>query len=146
MRTSVLAALLLAVAASTAHADTIGLHVGSWHSEPGFNNVNPGAYWRGDDGWTAGAYCNSQSRSERFPDARRCKVSAYAGRLFDHEIAPGLHVGILAGAVAGYSLAPIIPAAIGTIQYGPARLWLIPRVEKNSAAVVSLSFEFNLPN
>lgn len=60
-----LPALLLALLCASAQADIIpnkvGLHIGSWHSEPGYNNSNPGfnAQWK--NGLMAGFYENSES-------------------------------------------------------------------------------------
>ena len=54
-----MAAAILAAVACGAHAQTIGLHLGSVHESPGFNGFNPGAYVRLDSGVTAGSYFNS---------------------------------------------------------------------------------------
>lgn len=40
---------------------TVGAHLVSWHSQPGYNGHNPGLYLRDADGWTVGAYRNSLS-------------------------------------------------------------------------------------
>ena len=134
----IIAPLLLAAAASTAQADTIGMHVASWHSEPGFNGRNPGAYWRADSGLTLGAYCNSQSRSTRFPDAPTCKVSTYAGQSF--EVGP---VTLTAGIITGYAIGTV-PMVIPSVKLGDhLRIAFIPRINpKNSAHTVHAMLEF----
>lgn len=40
----------------------IGLHMASWHSEPGYTGFNPGLYIRTECGITAGALRNSKGR------------------------------------------------------------------------------------
>lgn len=128
--------------AGQARADTWGLHLASWHTAEGYNNRNPGAYWRSPEGWTVGAYCNSESRAPRFREAAACQVSAYAGRVLDAAIVGDLRAGVMVGAVTGYRRAAILPAAIGTLSYGPARLWVAPPIG-NGAGVLSLSVELS---
>ena len=48
------------------------LHVGSWHSQPGYHNRNPGIAVRTECGIVAGVYDNSVG-----------KVTAYAGGMYD---------------------------------------------------------------
>ena len=133
------AALLLALLAGAAQADTIGLHVGSWHSRPGYNNVNPGAFYRADDGLTVGAYCNSQSRSPNNPDAPTCRPSAYAGVTWGGD---GL-VALTAGVVTGYTYGPL-PIVLPSIKLGPVRVGVLPKVEPMGAWVVHAMLEMKL--
>jgi hypothetical protein len=137
MRTAlILVAALLA--ATTAQADTIGLHLASWHSKPGYNNVNPGAYWRGDSGLTVGAYCNSESRSALFPGARRCELARYVGYSF--EAGP---VTLTAGVIDGYQRGAV-PMVLPSVKLGDTlRLAFIPRIDpKRGAHVLHLMAEF----
>lgn len=136
----ILAAAAVALLATTAHADTIGMHIASWHSEPGFNNVNPGLYYRTDAGWTAGAYCNSESRSGRFPDAPRCKVSAYAGRSF--EVGPFT---LTAGVITGYAMGTV-PMVLPSLKLGDhLRIGFVPKIDpKTGSHVVHAMWETEL--
>lgn len=60
-------ASLLALVSVASHADgNIGIHVGSWHSKPGFNNFNPGVYYKSDDGWVIGTFQNSLDRNTTY--------------------------------------------------------------------------------
>lgn len=133
-----LAAALLA-GTTTAHADTIGLHISSWHSEPGFNGRNPGAYWRADSGLTLGAYCNSQSRSARFLDAPTCKVSTYAGQSF--EVGP---VTLTAGIITGYAIGTV-PMVLPSLKLGQLRIGFVPKIDpKTGSHVVHAMWETEL--
>lgn len=133
--------LLLALLFCTnAHADTIGLHVLSYHDKPGFNNANPGLY-ANVQGFTAGFYCNSESRSPLFPRAPACKVSTYVGYTVD--IGPvSLTAGVITGYVRGTTpmLLPSVrlPAIIGIHP----RIAVIPKIDpKRGANVVHLMLE-----
>ena len=127
---SKVAAILLALVAGAAQADTLGLHVASWHSTPGYNNVNPGAYWRSDDGLTVGAYCNSQSRSPRFPDAPRCSLARYIGLTTD--LGP---VSITAGMIGGYQIGTV-PMLVPSLKLGGLRLAFLPKLDPKSGTYV----------
>lgn len=129
--------------AGPAKAATVGVHVGSWHSNPGYNNVNPGVMARADSGLTAGAYCNSESRSERFPTAPRCQLAAYAGYHRDWDLAPGLKVGLTGGVLTGYSRAQVLPFVVPSLLIGDhVRLIYAPKVEPKGVQTVSLVLEF----
>lgn len=133
-------ALLCATAAS---AQTIGVHVGSWHSAQGYDNINPGLMVRAESGLTAGAYCNSESRSARLPGAKRCQVAAYLGQHADWEMAPGLKVGLTGGVLVGYSRAKVLPFVVPSLLIGDhVRLIYAPRVEPKGVQTVSLVLEF----
>lgn len=68
---------------------TIGLHMGTMHSEPGLNSTNPGLYVKTEAGWTAGGYFNSFRRP-----------SLYVGKTFETE---NKTWALTVGAVTGYS-------------------------------------------
>ena len=116
----------------------VGVHVGSWHSEPGFNNANPGAYVRTADGWTAGVYRNSIQHT-----------SVYAGWTTGTALADGVRAEVTLGAITGYQI-PLLPMAIPSVRFAlgdhlGARLILIPRISpKFGAHVVSLAFDWSL--
>lgn len=131
-------ACLALLAATSAHADTIGLHVASWHSVQGYNNFNPGAYWQGDSGATVGAYCNSESRSRLFPDAKRCDMSAYAGWTFTYGI-----FSATAGVITGYRRGPT-PMVLPTVKLGDhLRVGFVPKIDpKTGSHVIHAMWEF----
>jgi len=58
--------VILLLVSSISHADTIGLHLTSVHNKTGFNNDNPGIYFRLDNGFTAGTYYNSEYRQSTY--------------------------------------------------------------------------------
>lgn len=135
----IIASAAVALLATSANADTVGIHIASWHSEQGLNNINPGLYYRTDAGWTAGAYCNSESRSARFPDASRCQVSAYAGRSF--EVGPFT---LTAGVITGYAMGTV-PMVLPSLKLGQLRIGFVPKVGPNTGShVVSAMWETEL--
>lgn len=96
-----------------------------------WNNINPGAYVRLDNGLTAGSYYNSERR-----------VSAYAG--FTHTLGfIGLPKASLSWvAVTGYK---------GGVKFGPIptylignhwRIGFVPKAQKGGAHVLNLMYEF----
>jgi hypothetical protein len=128
---TILRAAALLLAATTAHADTtVGMHLGSWHSQPGYNNTNPGAYVRLDSGATLGAYRNSFRRT-----------TVYLGKTWETE-GQGLRLAVTAGACTGYDK-PVLVVPSMSAPVGPARLRIafIPKVEKGGAAVVHAAVE-----
>ena len=123
-----------------ARAQTIGAHLGSWHSEPGYNTANPGLYLRTAGGWTLGGYRNSVRRD-----------STYAGWTGGVELATGLRAELTLGAITGYPAAAVLPLAAPSLRIcpgnaaGPAlRLTLLPKVHpKQGAHVAHLSTEWS---
>jgi hypothetical protein len=77
--------------------ETVGLHLGTWHSDPGFCSNTPGVYARWQSGLTVGAYKNSACRS----------YSGYAGWTWETE--GRVRAAITVGAVTGYKLASVLP-------------------------------------
>lgn len=141
-----LAAGVLVAEQAQAQGLTVGAHLASWHSEPGYNDRNPGLYARTAEGWTAGAYCNSESRSPLFPTAPACRVSAYAGRTWGRAIAPGLSADLTAGLITGYERAGVLPMVVPSLRIGTAdlalRLAAIPRIDpKRGSHVVHVMVE-----
>lgn len=137
------AAALVATQAHAQAADTLGVHTVSWHDRDGYNNTNPGLMYRhGATGLTVGAYCNSESRSARFPTAPRCRLSTYAGMHWDWTLRPGLTVGATAGVLTGYSRASAIPFVIPSVRIGDhVRVLYAPAADPKGATVVSLVLE-----
>ena len=130
---AVVGALVLAMPVK---AETIGAHVGSWHSEPGYNNVNPGLYLRTDSGATVGAYRNSIRR-----------VSTYAGWTWSKPIAQGVQATVTAGVITGYE-GGAMPMAIPSVRFeiserAAIRVITIPKIDpKQGAHVVHLAVEW----
>lgn len=127
--------VLLAAAALTApgaRADTIGVHVGSHHMPAKkYNNFNPGLYYRTDEGWTAGVYRNSLSRT-----------SAYAGYTWKYGV-----LDVTTAGVTGYfhKVQPLLVPSVSLFTWHGVtpRVAYIPRVEKKIGAhVVHLMVEY----
>lgn len=149
---SLLASILIAACAMSAQASTedapersallpstIGLHIGSRHSAPGFNDRNPGLYARWadaqGDGFAAGTYLNSERAQ-----------SLWAGYAWNwHMQALPISAGLTVGAVSGYRAAKLLPLALpsAALHLGKtaARLTYVPRVEKRGAAALHFSLE-----
>lgn len=125
MRTTTILAALLALAAGSAQADTIGLHLYTKHAAPGvepgdsawagqrrlWNDNTLGAYWRDDSGMTLGAYCNSYSRPEHnvgptgnraYIQQSRCNVTKYAGWTWETTLVGDLRAAATAVVMHGY--------------------------------------------
>jgi hypothetical protein len=144
----ILAALALAAFAhceASADEAAFGLHLASHHTgerpdtrqpgwstrgeeEPAYNNVNPGAYVRTDDGVVAGFYFNSYKR-----------WSAYAGREWSASL-HGWKASITLAFVTGYPKQSLMVGFMPTVTTPPlfesfrVRLGFIPGVEKGSSS------------
>ena len=124
-------ALILALAlAGAAHADTLGLHIGSQHfPAKQYNNANPGAYYIHSSGATIGTYYNSERRQ-----------SVYAGWTWGY--GPWR---LQAGAITGYRRATVLPMIAPSVSLGYGfRLTVLPKVERRGSAVVHLTWEMKL--
>lgn len=122
---------LLALLAAPAFADeySIGVHVGSRHDRPGFNDSNPGLYARSGGG-IVGFYRNSERG-----------MSLYAGRVFDGPAFGPVSTSLVFGGVTGYkagALLPLVyPSAALRVGSGAVRIGVVPAHVK----AVHLSFE-----
>lgn len=125
--------------ALAAHADTsveaIGFHVASHHvPSREFNNMNPGAYVRWDNGLTLGGYYNSERR-----------MSVYAG--YTQEWGPfALTMGAVTGTIYGFKRRAVMPMIVPSLRLGsvgPAdvRVAVLPKLGKGGATVVHLMLE-----
>lgn len=112
---------------ATAQAESYGLHLGSYHTEAGHNNINPGAYVRtSSDTWQAGAYYNSLSRATVYGMGN---VSA-------------LGVTASLGVATGYKK-PIVPMVALSYRVDHWRLSYVPKFsDLNKGHVLHLSYEF----
>ncbi len=116
----------------------VGAHLASVHSEPGFNNVNPGAYVRAGS-VAGGAYLNSHK-----------KLSLWAGLTYE---TPRAAVGpvnvrgaVTGGLVTGYPRADVLPMVTGGIVADAGgreavRLTFIPNPLPKGAHALHLSWE-----
>jgi len=113
--------------AQPAVAGTLGLHIGSQHiPNKDYNNFNPGAYYRTDEGWTVGGYRNSYKRS-----------SVYGGHTWERG-----DYGLTAGAITGYNDGLML-MVVPTYKFAPhARIAYIPKVGSRGAHVLHLMIEF----
>jgi len=132
MRPQLLGALafsLVVLAVSKCNADTVGVHLVSAHQGGGYNNVNPGVFYRTDSGWTAGAYHNSVS-----------KLSVYAGRTWGYG-----RLGLTLGLATGYPLAPVVPVIAPSVYIGAGfRVVGLPPVKGVASGVLHLTWEKQL--
>ena len=118
---------LLAVLTTATQAGTVGVHLGSWHDEPGYNNFNPGVYYIGDEGYVVGTYYNSERHQ-----------SVYAGGVMEHG-----PFALMVGAVTGYENSPLMLYAVPSVKAFNFRLSWIPKVGSvNTVNVLHLSYEF----
>lgn len=122
------------LATSSAHATTLGLHLVSVHSRPGYCDANPGLYLRTDSGWVVGAYRNS-----------RCEASVYAAYALEHRFTPQWSAALALGAVSGYGphLKPLaVPSlAVDLDDHNAIRLHIAPKVRPMRATFMHLSYE-----
>lgn len=119
-------------AAPCAMAQTFGLHLVSHHAPAKiYNNTNPGVYYRTPEGWTAGIYRNSLSRT-----------SVYAGYTWKFG-----QLDVTTAAVTGYfhTVQPLLVPSISLFTWRgiTPRIAYIPRVEKKIGShVMHLMLEF----
>lgn len=129
--------LSLALLSGAAQADEIIVHVGSWHSKPGFCNFNPGIGYQADSGLTLGLYRNSE-----------CDASAYLGWTWWTSISENTRFSLTAGAATGYARASVIPMLLPAVTYHmqgfSIGIGFLPRVEKRGAAVAHLFLKTEL--
>lgn len=115
----------------------VGLHLATWHSQDGYNDINPGGYIRLDCNIVAGAYHNSESN-----------MSAYAAFAFEKPIGR-LTPFIVAGVVVGYENQPVAPlitpgVAVEVSEHVALRLAYLPGgIEKSPHGLhATLEFKF----
>jgi hypothetical protein len=115
---------------------TVGAHLRSWHSQPGYNNDNPGLYIRSADGWTAGTYRNSERRQ-----------STYAGRTLSTHLGSHVEASLTLGAITGYRRAEVLPLVVPSLRIGSdigLRIAYLPPIEKTGSHVVHIAAEWRL--
>ena len=114
---------------SKACAQTIGLHLATYHDRGDYNDRNPGVYVRSDAGWTGGIYHNSHR-----------KTSVHAGRTWSIEHKLG-GAALTLGAVTGYQR-PLMPLLVPSLRIGYTRLALLPKASPKGATGLHLSLEW----
>ena len=118
------------IAAFDANAQTVGVHLATWHDTGGLNGINPGAYIRTERGLTAGAYRNSERHN-----------SVYAGYTVSTPN-PWGECSMTLGLVTGYE-AGTLPLALPSVRLGYVRLTALPRAHKGQgSAGIHLSMEW----
>jgi hypothetical protein len=129
----------------------LGLHLASYHAQHHDyqNNVNPGAYVE-CDGWTAGAYRNTLSRTSAYagytlrsgPFALSLgAISGYQKRIEAVPCQRGRRTGCTREY--GFSDSAFTPMVAPSVTLGPARLWYIPSIGVSSSVLhLSLQKEF----
>lgn len=119
-----LIALIMVGASAPSFALTMGLHIGSWHSNSIYNNINPGIYISKNN-YVIGTYHNSIKRQ-----------SFYAGYNFQYK-----NVGITTGLITGYR-EKVLPFIFPSVKYKNIRLLYIPKINKNlDSHVIHLMIE-----
>lgn len=103
----------------------LGVHLATYHFDRSahYCEANPGIYARAGN-IAGGLYRNSE-----------CRPSAWLARQWD----AGPFT-LSAGAVTGYSRAPLMPLLIPSLKLGPAQLALLPPLDKKGGGL-HLSFE-----
>jgi hypothetical protein len=134
----IITALALMLATITASATTLGLHLGSRHSnyDQPWNDVNPGLYARFDNGVIVGTLRNSERAQ-----------SYYAGWSRDWPLTTRLDAGITLGLITGYKRADVLPLVVPSIRLGftenvGLRTSLLVNPDKRGAHAVHLSVEW----
>lgn len=115
--------------------ESIGMHLGSYHSPAkDYNNVNPGFYVRTEDGMKGGLYHNSHKR-----------LSIYVVREWQFELPYDWRAGLSIGGVTGYKLpvTPLIAPTLYTPEYNNFRLGItyFPKVEESGSHIIHLGVE-----
>ncbi len=99
----------------------VGLHLLTAHAAPGYETLTPGGYAVSPDGYTVGAYRNSEGRG-----------TIYGGYTFY-----GGRYSATLGLATGYARAPVVPLLATGIAFGDARISFLP----GPSPAVHLSYE-----
>lgn len=116
------------ISCTSAYAETtVGVHVGSWHSEPGFNNKNPGVFVI-HNGFTLGTYYNSNKYQ-----------SYYAGYTFKKQLNSIFSVQVTAGAIKYDKFYPMILPTLGinnSLISGTTYIGYIPKISYTKSHII----------
>ena len=131
------AALLLALACSSAHADYLLFDIYTRHprTQPWMQNKTPGLQYISDGGWTVGGFCNSYSASDLKPELdaagrstgrRNCADTWDIGRTWDSggKAAAGLMVAGAWGYGRGIPIGHthMMPIVMPYLRLGPVQI------------------------
>lgn len=132
-----------------ANADTLGVHLGSVHSNKmdavagkPWNNANPGVFYRldGRGNWTDNLVVGTYHNSIR-------KESVYAAYIYPVTDWLDVSVGLVSGYNGqGYSAKPIMPMVVPSVRFElgngfAGRIHLAPKVGRGGATAVHFSLE-----
>lgn len=128
------AAGLVWLAPLLGNASTVGLHLGSRHDAPGFDDANVGVYAVSDEGWTFGTFNNSESRQ-----------SVYVGKTWHFPLTQRLAASATAGAVTGYdsAISPLLVPSLA-FEFAPGlrlRSAVLFKVNKTGANAIHWMIE-----
>lgn len=119
-----IAALCLALLASSANAGTVGVHLLSFHSAGGYQTLTPGIFYRSGP-VVVGAFRNSEGRGSAYAGWHR-QYGAWA---------------TTAGLVTGYERAKVLPMFVVTYKLDDHfRLGVVPNPK--GAWALHLAYEF----
>ena len=127
--------LLALFVSSLVNAQTLGIHLVSWHDKPGFNNDNPGLYLQTKEGYLIGTVKNSENAQ-----------SFYAGKVFDYVLTPRVTGSLTVGVISGYKASPVMPLVTPSVSLhlnytDSLRVSYLPKVNKSGSHALHLSFE-----
>jgi hypothetical protein len=131
-----IAALILNLFASNAMADAVvGLHIGTKHFDTNqqWNDSNPGLYIKTEQGYTFGAYRNSEWNN-----------SVYAGKTFTYKLSSSIEVGSTVGVLTGYKVGTmpfVLPSAAIKYDDYAVRIGYVPKINKQGAQGFHLMLE-----
>lgn len=114
----------------------MGLHLHSVHDNKKFCDSTPGAYVKLTNGFTLGMYKNSECAN----------YSVYAGVTFERNVFENVSVGLTAGVVTGYALAPVIPLLVPSVAVQlnnkvALRFTFAPKIADGGANAVNFAIE-----
>jgi len=109
----------------------LGLHLASLHTQPGYNDANPGGYVETGCGIVVGAYYNSY----RKPSVQ----IAWRGE------PDKIPIFVEMGVVTGYPGHDVAPYAMAGLRLGPVRLGVVPHLPGvNKTTVVHAMVQFRV--
>jgi hypothetical protein len=139
-----LLAITLALSCSAAAAvelpSSVGLHIGSHHTQARevgtWNDTNPGVFARWDSGLVVGTLRNSESRQ-----------SAYAGMTWEtprwHRLAADITVGGITGYGRPVSPLLVVGGSLAVTDSFSIRLSYLPKAAPKGSAAIHLSTEWS---
>jgi hypothetical protein len=136
MKHSIVIATVILGLLSPAMAETVvGLHIGTKHfdTDKQWNDVNPGVYAKFNNGFTAGVFKNSES-----------KTAYYLGTTVSKSVSQQLEFSATMGVMRGYSQGTmlfVLPSVAYKFDDYALRLGYVPKINKQGASGLHLMFE-----